>query len=552
MKHRLAAASAAAIFVVSGLSGCSQKGPEAGTGPGDGNSWTVHGVLRWAGVAEPDNMNPVVGNQQIESDLAMFWGGFLFNWSDQNELVPELAAQVPTLANGGIAKDGLSITYHLRKGVTWQDGAPFTADDVIYTYQQVINPNNFVASTVGYDSNYITRIDKKDDYTIVVRLAKPWAPFVNNFLALGSTPYCVLPKHLLSKYPNINKVPFNNKPVGTGPFQVVEYDKGSLIKMIANPHYWRGAPKLKEIDYRIIPDENTILTQLESHEIDFEYYAPASQAPELGNLTGYRIFLTPFTQYNQLSFNTKSPMLADVRVRQALYYATDRRTLIHNVSHDVYVPGDSDQPPFLWAYNRDVKKYPFDLAKAGKLLDQAGWSMGADGYRHKNGQTLELTMSGTVGRAEGKVEETVVQQQWKSAGVKVDIKDYVSPQFFASFGAGGILQTGKYDVAVYSWINGTDPDDSTLFMCDQFPPAGQNTYHYCNKELDRQEIIALTSFDPRVRKAAYDRIQEILAEDAPLIIVWYVQRQDVANTDLKNYKPAHAVTTFWNPWEWEI
>src|SRR5579863_2801549 len=377
MKLRSIAGLICTVVAVASLVGCSHtNNTQAGTGPGGGNSWTKPGVLRMASNSEPDTMNPVVGNNQTEVDLSMFWGGYLFNWSDQNELYPELATVVPTLANGGISKDGLSITYHLRKGVKWQDGPEFNADDVIYTYQQINNPANFVSSTVGYDKTYIKSIEKKDDYTVVVHLARKWAPFVNNFLTMGSTPYPVLPKHILSKYPNINKVPYNTIPVGTGPFKVVQYIKGSLIRMVANPDYWRGPPKLKEVDYQIIPDENTILTLFESHDIDFEYYAPASQAPELNKLTGYQIYLTPFTQYGQIQFNLSHPPLDDVRVRQALAYSTDTRTLIHNITHDVYVPGDTDQPSFLWAYNRNAKKYPYDLAKANGLLDAAGWAMG--------------------------------------------------------------------------------------------------------------------------------------------------------------------------------
>ena len=542
-----------AMIVVAALAACSQSGnTQAGTGPGGGNSWTKPGVLRWAGSSEPDNMDPVVGNQQTEIDLSMFWAGYLFNWSDQNELYPELATVVPSLANGGISKDGLTITYHLRKGVKWQDGAPFSADDVIYTWQQINNPANFVGSTVGYDKTYVASIDKLDDYTIAVHLTHKWAPFVDNFLTMGPTAYPVLPKHILSKYPNINKVPFNIIPVGTGPFKVVEYQKGSLIKMVANPDYWRGPPKLKEIDYEIIPDENTILTELESHDVDFEYYAPASQAPQLNKLSGYQIYLTPFTQYGQIALNIAHPPLDDVRVRQALAYSVDSRTLIHNITHDVYVPGDSDQPPFLWAYNRDVKKYPFDIDKADQLLQEAGWTMGPDGYRHKNGATLEFSLDGVIGRADSLVQQQILQSEWKTVGVKVDIKNYNTVQYFATYGMGGILQAGKYDAGLLSWINGVDPDDSTLFMCDQFPPKGQNIYHFCDHDLDAQERIALSSYDPAVRKAAYYKIQEIIAEQEPMIISWYVQRQDVANTDLKGYKPAHAVTTFWNTWEWSI
>jgi peptide/nickel transport system substrate-binding protein len=529
--------------------GCTKVGTSTGTGI-HGNSWTEHGVLRWAGVSEPDNMNPLLGEQQIEVDLSMFWAGYLFNWDDRNEFVPELATDVPTTANGGISQDGLSFTYHLRKGVKWQDGAPFSADDVIFTWQAVMNPRNNVQTRTGYD--LITAIDKKDDYTIVVHLKKRWAPFVNTFFTMSSTPYPILPKHLLGQYPDINHVGYNIKPVGTGPFIIQEYQKGTIIRMVANPNYWRGAPKLKEVDYEIIPDETTILTQLRSHEIDMEYIAPASQTPSFKELTGYHIYLTPFTQYREIGFNLTNPILSDVRVRQALAFAIDQQELIDTVSHGVNMKGDTDQPPFLWAHNSDVKQYPHDPAQAGQLLDAAGWKLGSDGYRYKNGQKLELGMSGATGSAETRNVETIVQREWQLVGVQGDIKNYITPLFFASMQAGGILQNAKYDTAFYSWINGIDPDDSTLFMCDQMPPNGQNSYRFCNHDLDAAEQIAMREYDQDKRKAAYDSVQSILADQAPLVIIWYVRRQDIVNSDLRNYKPAHAVTTFWNTWEWEL
>ena len=114
------------------------------------------------------------------------------------------------------------------------------------------------------------------------------------------------------------------------------------------------------------------------------------------------------------------------------------------------------------------------------------------------------------------------------------------------------MQTGKFDIGNLSWLNGVDPDDSTLLMCDQFPPRGQNSMRFCDPELDAAEGLALGSNDRAVRKRAYDRIQAIVADQVPVIYNWYVRRIAVANTDLKNYRPAHAVTSFWNPWEWEI
>ncbi len=536
------------VAAVATISACTKVGTS--TGVGNGNPWTVHGVLRIAGVSNPDNLNPLIGEQQTEVDLSMFWAGYLFNWSDQNEWVPELATDVPTTKNGGISADGLAITYHLRKGVKWQDGAPFSADDVIFTWQAVMNSRNNVQTRTGYD--LISRIDKKDDYTIVIHLTRRWAPFVNTFFTMSSTPYPILPKHLLAQYPDINHLPYNNKPIGTGPFIVQEWQNGVVLRMTANPNYWRGPPKLKEVDYYVIPDETTILTQLRTHEKDMEYNAPASQTPSYGLISGVHIYKTPFTQYSQLALNLTNPILSDIHVRQALAYAVDQQELIDTVTHGVNMKGDSDQPPFLWAHADGLPQYNHDPTMAGKLLDQAGWTLGRDGYRYKNGQKLELALSGVAGAAVTEAVELVVQREWRVIGVQSDIKNYQSNIFFENYASGGIIQAGKYDVGFYSWLNGVDPDDSTLFMCNQMPPNGQNTVRFCNKDLDAAENDAMTQYDQDKRKIAYDKIQHILAQQEPIIITWYLRRQDIVNSDLKNYKPAHAVTTFWNTWEWEI
>jgi len=548
---RLARAAALLAATSFAATGCSKVGTEsAGTAAGGGNPWTQHGVLRMANLSEPDTLNPVVGNQQIDSDLAMFWGGFFFNWSDANQYVPELATEVPTLQNGGISKDGRTITYHLRRGVKWHDGAPFDARDVVFSWHAIMNKKNNVPSTVGFD--LITAIDTPDPYTLHVHLKQAWSPFVATFFNQSGTPFPVLPAHLLAKYPTINQVPYNAQPVGTGPFVVQRWQRGSKIVFEANPNYWRGAPKLKRIEYEPVPNENTILTLLQSHEIDLEYNASAANWEQLKDIPGTLARRTDFNQYGQLAFNTSAPLLGDVRVRQALWYAIDTKGLIERVSHGVNVVGYTDQPAFSWAYDPNVQHYPFDPARAKSLLDAAGWKVGADGIRSKGGTRLSIVIAGVTGSANGNAVDVLVQRYWKDVGVEAQVKNYTSSLFFASYGAGGILQTGKFDAAFFSWVGGTDPDDSTLIMCDQFPPGGQNTYHFCDPAVDAAEKEALASNDRAVRVKAYAKVQSIMAERVPLIVVWYLRRISVQNTDLKNYKPAHAVTSFWNSWEWEI
>jgi peptide/nickel transport system substrate-binding protein len=186
------------------------------------------------------------------------------------------------------------------------------------------------------------------------------------------------------------------------------------------------------------------------------------------------------------------------------------------------------------------------------LLDASGWKLGSDGYRYKGGRKLELILAGTAGSAIETVVFGVIQQNWKAVGVDLIEKQYSQAIGFANYAEGGIIQTGKFDVAFFSWVNGVDPDDSVFTMCDEWPPAGQNVYHYCNPKLDAAERIALTSYDQPTRKKAYDEIQRLLSVDQPFLVIWFNRRVNVYNTDFKGFKPAHAVTQFWNTWEWSI
>ncbi len=501
-----------------------------------------------AGRQQPDNLNPLLGTQTIVTDLSMFWGGYLFNWNDRDEMVPELAVRVPTLQNGDISSDGLRITYRLRRGVKWQDGAPFDAGDVIFTWNAMMNPRNLVVSRFGYD--LVTKIDKRDAYTIDVHLKRRFAPFIATFFTMANHSDCILPRHLLERYPDINRVAYNSMPVGTGPFKISKVEKGTSITFVANPAYWRGSPQLRRIVYRIIENDNTMLTLLQTHELDFYYRASESQLPSLQNIPGTRVVISPFTRFADLGLNAANPALADVHVRRALAYALDRRALVQKVTHGVALPGDSDQPPSFWAYDPNIARYPYDPKRAQALLDDAGWRAAPGQVRSKAGVPLRLELVSFTGSDTANATEVFVQEAWRSVGVDVTIKNFSSSQLYATLGSGGIEQSGKFDVAFENWANGIDPDDSILFRCDMAPPAGWNIYHFCDSALDRAESRALSTYDRAQRKQMYARVQRILADRLPIIILWYQRELDVINTDFHEYKPAHAVTPFWNSWEW--
>jgi peptide/nickel transport system substrate-binding protein len=218
----------------------------------------------------------------------------------------------------------------------------------------------------------------------------------------------------------------------------------------------------------------------------------------------------------------------------------------------VNILNEGDQPKFSWAYDRNLKPIAFDLEAAKTTLDAAGWRAGPDGVRVKSGQRLRLEAATITGSAVGNRLAVQLQGAWRAIGVEVTIKQYASSLMLATYQSGGILQTGKFDVEFSSWVNGIDPDDSAVVLSTQIPPNGNNNYRFRNAGVDAQEAVALTSYDQAVRKKAYSRIQQTLVDQVPFITMWFARRFDVVSDDVKGYKPAHAVTTFWNTWEYSI
>ncbi len=512
------------------------------------HSWTVPGVLRWGEYTEPDTLNPELSSLQVTLEESMLWAGYLFNYNDQNQFVPELATTVPTLENGGISHDGLAITYHLRHGVRWQDGAPFGADDVIFSWHAVMNPRNNIPSREGYD--LISRIDKVDDHTIVVHLIRPYAPFTATFFTMSATAYMVLPKHLLANLPDINQAAYNSMPIGTGPFRVVDYRHGQYLKLEANPLYWRGPPALKEVMITYVGDQNTLLTQLRTHELDFVTNVSLTRIPDFQGIEGIDLRSIPFTYFTYIGLNTESPALRDIRVRKALLLATDQRQIVRDVTHGFSLAADSDQPPFLWAHASGIPRPAYDPSAAAGLLESAGWHLAGDGYRYKNATKLELIVVSTVGSTAYIEAEQVLQQQWKKVGVSTIIKNAQDSVLYAPAAEHGVFASGAFDVMINGWFNGVDPDDSQFFMCNQRPPNGDNYRRLCDPRLDAAENLALRSNDRAVRREAYADIQRYAAKDYATMFLWFAKRADAVSVDLKGYRPAHAVTTLWNTYAW--
>lgn len=539
-----------ALFCTLFVCACSKVGDQTSNAGGSHAPGTIPGQLRVAIQRSPNTLNPILSAFTTESFINRLSFDLLVTVSsDGKTMVPDLAAEVPTTKNGGISADGLTITYHLRKNVRWQDGVPFTSKDVTFSWQAMMNNANNVNDRVGYED--VRSVDTPDAATVVFHLKQKFAPFVNTVFGESDSPICVIPEHILGKYHDLNRVPFNQEPIGTGPFKVARWVRGDHIELVANDDYFRGKPKLKSIVIREIPDENSSLNALRSHDVDWIFQPSPNLYNTLKTIPDIKIVLAEQPNSLGMYFNTSRPPLNDVRVRRAIAYAVDKQGLIERFTGGSAKVAWADQPDYSFFYNPNVQKYPYDVAKAKELLAEAGYTPGPDGMMRKNGQPLSLQLAYNVENATRRLVTVQLQSTLKQAGIDAPIKAYPANVYFATYGQGGILTTGKYDMAVGGWVAGIDPDDHSLYRCDQIPPAGTNYTRYCSKEMDAEQKIALSEYDPARRKPAYDRIQELLARDAPENYLWFTGFPNPINPDFKGFAP-NPINEAWNAYEWEI
>ncbi len=508
--------------------------------------WTKPGWLRIGFSDEPDSLNPLFGHTAatLEADALIF--APLFRYDDRGNLIPELAMVVPSYANGGISRDGKTITLHLRRGAQWADGAPLTARDLRFTYRAVMNDANNVNSRAGWNS--IASFDVPDDATAIVKLKEPSADILGIF-AIGTGAYPPLPEHLLGSLPDLNKAPFNAAPLSSGPFVLQRWNHGSSLEFAANPRYWRGRPKLDRITWRVVPNDDTLINELATHDIDVYPNVDENHLRRLTTIEGIATTRRLVANLRHLAFNCKKPALADARVRRAIAMGVDWNAINRIVYAGVNERATSDILPTSWAAPT-IPQWKLDIAGAKQLLDQAGFRPGADGMRVRaDGTALRITVAIGANRPANERAVLFVQQALKPLGIDVQIKAYPVSFLFAQTGP---LYSGTYDM---SWTVDTyapDPNNQALWSGDFIPPKGANTSFYNDPLITKLSDQAIRTYDRTKRKALYQREEERIHELALAVFFYWERATSAYNSDLKNYRPAAYLADNWNSWEWSI
>ncbi len=512
------------------------------------------GVATFIFTQEFDTLNPLYTNMFFSSITQQIWNCWAWDFDDQNNPIPVLVSEMPSVENGGISPDGKVITLKLRQDLVWSDGEPITSADFLFTYEMYINPKNAVATTSPYD--LFEKLEAPDEYTVVTTFKEPYAPW------MGTLWHGLIPAHILQPVfeadGTLNDAEWNRKPtVGCGPFVFAEWESGSFARFTANPKYWAGQPKLAEIFVRFVPDDAAQIAALTGGEGDLGTFFSNSDVPSLEN-AGVKVYRV-YSGYNEgfyfyLDPEKGHPALQDVRVRQAIAYATDRFSLAKDLLLGLTVPAVSiwDNMPYV---DPALKPYPFDPEKARQLLDEAGWTdSNGDGVREKDGVDLSLTY-GTTTRQVRRDTQAVFQQQLAEVGIKVELLNFDSDVFFSGYAEGGPAAKGELDIFEYS-TNPQYPDPDTFdFLCDNIPsdenPTGTNWSAICDEELVALFKAQSTQVDFATRQQTFYQISKLIFDKVYWMGIWQDPDLWGVNQRLANVRLSGG-TPFFNIMEWEL
>jgi peptide/nickel transport system substrate-binding protein len=493
---------------------------------------------------EPDTLNRF--STHILEDIETCVVEGLVTTDEKMNIVPLLAASIPTLENGGVVlrKDGgMDVTWKLKPDVTWHDGTPHTSADVKFTVEAINSPAYNPESTDGFDR--ITSVDTPDPLTAVLHYDQVYAPYQLQFMR-GT-----LPRHVLEGRDIDTANDYNRAPLGTGPYRVAEWKTGEFIRLEAVTNYWQGGgqPHLKTLLFKFIPNTNTRINQLKSGEVDMVVMFPWDKHREVAAIPGVRVQRTDGNGYEHVTMNQRAfPAFADVRVRQALTHAVDRALITTTILEGLAPITHGPVQPVSWAHNPQIRQYAFDPTRARALLDEAGWKdANGDGVREKDGQRFAFTLITQAGFAVRENVAQVLQRQFKDVGVEAAV------QLHDGTSISKLWFEGKFHAMLHWWQLPADPELTLFFAKDRMPPRGRNINYVSDDALTALVYAADRSVSQAERGKVLGEAQARIAELAIEIPLYGVSKLDAVPARLKGFTGNPTNTgPFWNVHTWTL
>ncbi len=463
-----------------------------------------------------------------------------------------ILSEIPTVANGDISADALHYTLKLRPNLKWSDGQPLTADDVVFTMNLWNNPAyGAKTDTVGLPFIDFSTLKAVDATTVTFSMKQVFVPLINAQLA--DEALAPMPQHIFGTMDpaSILKSPENFQPtVVSGPFMITDRVKGDHINVVRNPNYYQAAqgyPYLDGINFKIITDSSTILTALQSGQLDTSWFLDITKQDSYKAIQGYTYYTEQHSAtFENIIFNLHDPTLQDKQIRLAISMSLDLDTVISQVLKGTG-QRTCDEDVGTFAHEPNLTCYKFDPAGAKTVLMNDGYTMGSDGYFQKNGKDLELTWGTTANNARRQQGEEIFQQNLKDVGIKIDIKNYPADAWF-----GTILPSGQYQIGEFANSLGYDPDNASTWACNQTAAqGGANWSYYCNPQVDAALKQEETNPDQNTRIAAFHTFHEALLNDLPVVYLYAYGQQGIARNTIHNYVlSALGPSETWNVWTW--
>jgi peptide/nickel transport system substrate-binding protein len=489
--------------------------------PSFGRAATGRGTVVLGVDADPPSLNLGITTNYTSGDVsAKILEGLV--WLDP-QYVPR-----PSLATAwAVSPDGRSYKFSLRKGVKWHDGRDFTSADVQHSLVEIVGKLHPRAAAVF--KNLGMQVDAPDPSTVVIRLQKPYAPFLSQMTVFDAP---ILPRHVYEGS-NVGTNPANQKPIGTGPFKFVEWKRGASIKLVRNEQYWDGdKPYLDSLIFQVIPQPANRVPALQTGEIDvlLDFYTPKPEVPRIladTSLAARRGGNTPAIYF--LMFNTQSPAMSNKDVRHAMAFAIDRQRLVKQVMSGIARPGaGAFGDGFKWLYDEDVsypKKYPLDPARAKALLVKAGVKVGS----------TTLRMPFDVSRAQMRSESQIIQDNIRQIGLEVKLEPLERSVYYDR-----VFAKRDYDMMLTSYSSAGDPAIGYTRLYETYTGAAPNTNAsgYSNAKVDELLGQAATATDRDVRAKLYRELQVILNEDLPTLVLFDDEAVDTTTKKLTGTFPA--------------